>query len=212
MKRQSAATAITSNGIFAEWLDLPLGELGTDPARVADKHDEITKEHRPYMANFPNYRNISRSFRVRCQALDEPRNPWRECRLHYPTRASLESSAQPNSKQSVLRYLLLWKRRSPNIGLCEIGSAEHRAARNSGISDEAGRSRRAKGLGSANCLTRNSKLLPTARIGAHRGRVRGALPPLPTPTKPTISHSIVRMRQFISPALRDTLSGLPIDD
>jgi hypothetical protein len=111
----------------------------------------------------------------------------------------------------VLRYLLLWKRRSPNIGLCEIGSAEHRAARNSGISDEAGRSRRAKGLGSANCLTRNSKLLPTARIGAHRGRVRGALPPLPTPTKPTISHSIVRMRQFNCPALRDTLSHLPID-
>jgi hypothetical protein len=74
--------------IFAEGLGLPLRELGMDPARVADKHDEITKEHRPYMANFPNYRNISRSFRVRCQALDEPRNPWRECRLHYPTRAS----------------------------------------------------------------------------------------------------------------------------
>ena len=74
--------------IFAEGLGLPLRELGMDPARVADKHDEITKEHGPYMANFPNYRNISRSFRVRCQALDEPRNSWRECRLHYPTRAS----------------------------------------------------------------------------------------------------------------------------
>ena len=109
--------------------------------------------------------------------------------------------------------------------ICSFGSGARRTsasarlarpstepARNSGISDEAGRSRRAKGLGLASCLTRNSKLLPTARIGAHRGRVRGALPPLPTPTKPTISHSIVRMRQFISPALRDTLSGLPIDD
>jgi site-specific recombinase XerD len=37
--------------IFAEWLDATLRELGTDPARVAKKHDEITEEHGPYMAN-----------------------------------------------------------------------------------------------------------------------------------------------------------------
>lgn len=37
--------------IFAEWLDTPLHELATDPARVAKKHDEVTRENGPYMAN-----------------------------------------------------------------------------------------------------------------------------------------------------------------
>ncbi|MBB4380499.1 integrase family protein [Bradyrhizobium sp. SBR1B] len=37
--------------IFAEWLDNPLHELATDPARVAKKHDQVTKENGPYMAN-----------------------------------------------------------------------------------------------------------------------------------------------------------------
>ncbi|APG09993.1 integrase [Bradyrhizobium japonicum] len=37
--------------IFADWLDTSLHELATDPARVAKKHDEVTKENGPYMAN-----------------------------------------------------------------------------------------------------------------------------------------------------------------
>jgi Arm DNA-binding domain len=37
--------------IFAEWLDTPLVELGSDPARVAKKHDDVTKENGPYIAN-----------------------------------------------------------------------------------------------------------------------------------------------------------------
>ena len=37
--------------IFAEWLDTPLRELGADPARVAKKHDDVTKENGPYIAN-----------------------------------------------------------------------------------------------------------------------------------------------------------------
>jgi integrase len=37
--------------IFAEWLDTTLHELATDPARVAKKHDEVTNENGPYMAN-----------------------------------------------------------------------------------------------------------------------------------------------------------------
>jgi site-specific recombinase XerD len=37
--------------IFMDWLDTPLRELGMDPARVAKKHDEITKTNGPYMAN-----------------------------------------------------------------------------------------------------------------------------------------------------------------
>jgi len=37
--------------IFAEWLDTTLLELATDPARVAKKHDEVTRENGPYMAN-----------------------------------------------------------------------------------------------------------------------------------------------------------------
>jgi hypothetical protein len=37
--------------IFAEWLDTALRELATDPARVAKKHDEVTRENGPYTAN-----------------------------------------------------------------------------------------------------------------------------------------------------------------
>jgi site-specific recombinase XerD len=37
--------------IFAEWLDTTLHELATDPARVAKKHDKVTRENGPYMAN-----------------------------------------------------------------------------------------------------------------------------------------------------------------
>jgi site-specific recombinase XerD len=37
--------------IFVEWLDIPLRELATDPARVARKHDDVTRENGPYMAN-----------------------------------------------------------------------------------------------------------------------------------------------------------------
>ena len=37
--------------IFKEWLDLPLQELGLDPAKVVTKHDEITTENGPYIAN-----------------------------------------------------------------------------------------------------------------------------------------------------------------
>jgi integrase len=37
--------------IFGEWLDTPLHELAMDPARVAKKHDEVTKVNGPYMAN-----------------------------------------------------------------------------------------------------------------------------------------------------------------
>lgn len=37
--------------IFAEWLDSPLQELGLDPAKVVTKHDGITKDNGPYIAN-----------------------------------------------------------------------------------------------------------------------------------------------------------------
>jgi integrase len=37
--------------IFADWLDIPLREIARDPARVAHRHDNITNEHGPYMAN-----------------------------------------------------------------------------------------------------------------------------------------------------------------
>src|ERR1700722_19144680 len=37
--------------IFAEWLDITLRELGADPVRVAKKHDDVTKENGPYIAN-----------------------------------------------------------------------------------------------------------------------------------------------------------------
>jgi site-specific recombinase XerD len=37
--------------LFAEWLDTPLLNLVMDPARVAKKHDDLTKENGPYIAN-----------------------------------------------------------------------------------------------------------------------------------------------------------------
>jgi hypothetical protein len=37
--------------LFAEWLDLPLQELGMDPGKVVMRHDDITEEHGPYIAN-----------------------------------------------------------------------------------------------------------------------------------------------------------------
>jgi site-specific recombinase XerD len=37
--------------LLAEWLDLPLQELGMDPARVVIRHDDITEENGPYIAN-----------------------------------------------------------------------------------------------------------------------------------------------------------------
>jgi site-specific recombinase XerD len=37
--------------IFVEWLETPLCDLGEDPARVAKKHDDVTKENGPYIAN-----------------------------------------------------------------------------------------------------------------------------------------------------------------
>lgn len=37
--------------IFAEWLDTPLREVAEDPARVAKKHDDISGENGPYIAN-----------------------------------------------------------------------------------------------------------------------------------------------------------------
>jgi len=37
--------------IFLEWLDIPLRELAADPARVARKHDDVTRENGSYMAN-----------------------------------------------------------------------------------------------------------------------------------------------------------------
>ena len=37
--------------IFAEWLDTSLHELAMDPARMAKKHDDVTRENGPYMAN-----------------------------------------------------------------------------------------------------------------------------------------------------------------
>jgi hypothetical protein len=37
--------------IFVEWLDTPLQELGLGPAKVAKKHDDVSKENGPYIAN-----------------------------------------------------------------------------------------------------------------------------------------------------------------
>ena len=37
--------------IFKDWLETPLAELGEDPAKVSEKHDTITEDNGPYIAN-----------------------------------------------------------------------------------------------------------------------------------------------------------------
>lgn len=37
--------------LFADWLDRPLGRLGRQPALVAERHEKITVENGPYIAN-----------------------------------------------------------------------------------------------------------------------------------------------------------------
>lgn len=37
--------------LFGDWLDKPLARLGRQPKLVAERHDKITKEHGPYIAN-----------------------------------------------------------------------------------------------------------------------------------------------------------------
>lgn len=37
--------------LMADWLDKPLGRLGRNPVLVAERHDKITKENGPYIAN-----------------------------------------------------------------------------------------------------------------------------------------------------------------
>src|SRR5579863_1999532 len=37
--------------LFVNWLDTSLRELAEDPARLARKHDDVTRENGPYMAN-----------------------------------------------------------------------------------------------------------------------------------------------------------------
>jgi site-specific recombinase XerD len=38
--------------VFTSWLDTPLKELADDPAKVAKRHDEITRNSGPYRANY----------------------------------------------------------------------------------------------------------------------------------------------------------------
>ncbi|TJV15863.1 integrase arm-type DNA-binding domain-containing protein [Mesorhizobium sp.] len=37
--------------LFKDWLDVPLQELADDPAKVIARHDELTKQRGPYIAN-----------------------------------------------------------------------------------------------------------------------------------------------------------------
>lgn len=37
--------------LLSDWIDEPLSVLGNDPARVAERHEKLTKENGPYIAN-----------------------------------------------------------------------------------------------------------------------------------------------------------------
>ena len=50
-RAQSRTTGTTWSGCFGDWLDKPLARLGRQPALVVERHDKITKENGPYIAN-----------------------------------------------------------------------------------------------------------------------------------------------------------------
>ncbi|HWU78659.1 MAG TPA: integrase family protein [Caulobacter sp.] len=62
--------------LFADWLDKPLSELGEDPGIVADRHDEITRDNGPGIANgaMRTFRAIYNHARKRNRDLP-PENP-----------------------------------------------------------------------------------------------------------------------------------------
>jgi site-specific recombinase XerD len=57
MKRKGRSAGTIENyrdhmeRLFRDWLDKPLARLGRQPALVVERHDEITKENGPYIAN-----------------------------------------------------------------------------------------------------------------------------------------------------------------
>src|SRR5579864_6821067 len=57
MKRKGRSAGTIENyrdhveRLFEDWLDKPLGRLGRQPTLVVERHDEITKENGPYIAN-----------------------------------------------------------------------------------------------------------------------------------------------------------------
>jgi site-specific recombinase XerD len=57
MKRKGRSTGTIENyrdhmeRLFKDWLDKPLARLAQQPALVVERHDEITKENGPYIAN-----------------------------------------------------------------------------------------------------------------------------------------------------------------
>nr|WP_314121756.1 integrase arm-type DNA-binding domain-containing protein [uncultured Brevundimonas sp.] len=57
--------------LFADWLDLPLSELGDDPMLLANRHDRITRENGPAIANgaMRSFRSVYNHAKKTCKAL-----------------------------------------------------------------------------------------------------------------------------------------------
>lgn len=62
--------------LFKDWLDTPLSDLGEEPRLVSDRHDKITRENGPAMANgaMRSLRAIYNHARKTCRKLP-PENP-----------------------------------------------------------------------------------------------------------------------------------------
>jgi hypothetical protein len=64
--------------IFRPWRDRPLKDLGEDPSLVATKHDEVTRENGPYIANgaLRTLRAIYTTTPARRTATCQPKTRW----------------------------------------------------------------------------------------------------------------------------------------
>ena len=57
--------------LFADWLDWPLSKIGDEPRLLADRHDQISKDNGPAIANgaMRSFRAVYNHARKTCRAL-----------------------------------------------------------------------------------------------------------------------------------------------
>jgi hypothetical protein len=90
--------------LFAGWLDLPLQELGMDPGKVVMRHDDITEEHGPYIANssmrtlLAIYKHARRTHRS--LPADNPVDAvdWNAVKRRCGSSMALKATSRPSSR------------------------------------------------------------------------------------------------------------------
>ena len=73
--------------LFGDWFEKPLARIGRQPNLVAERHDKITKENEPYIANgaMLPYGNEP-GFGIEYQALRQAGAHRQACPLHHSAR------------------------------------------------------------------------------------------------------------------------------